>query len=168
MPSYSPTSCPRLSSRTERSSHKYVTSLQAASRTFCVSGRLNHTPSSNFTGATYSTSDQHKDVLVARKQRDHKDICEIFQYLQDYNPFLSEEGALHSIATGVIASDSCNPHEARKVGNAILNKMEGQNAFDFVFRRKDQVERMGLKQVVVDGEKLKVDPQLLFQRLLTV
>ena len=44
--------------------------------------------------------------------------------------------------------------------------MEGQNAFDFVFKRKDQIERMGLKQLVVNGEKLKVDPQLLFQRLL--
>jgi len=37
---------------------------------------------------------------------------------KENNPFLSEEGALHSIATGVIASDSCNPHEARKVGDA--------------------------------------------------
>ena len=67
----------------------------------------------------------------------------------------------------MIASDSCNPHEARKVGDAILNKMERQNAFDFVFRRKDQVERMGLKQVVVDGEKLKVDPQLLSTSLIS-
>ncbi|KAG0713963.1 hypothetical protein GWK47_015044 [Chionoecetes opilio] len=118
------------------------------------------------TGATYSTSDQHKDLFVARKERDHKDTYEIFQYLNDYNPFVSEEGALHSVATGVTASASCNPHEARKVGEAILDKMMGQNAFDFVFRRKEQIERMGLKQLVVDGEKLKIDPQLLFQRLL--
>jgi len=54
---------------------------------------------------------------------------------------LSEEGALHSIATGVIASDLCNPYEPRNVGDAILTKMDGQNAFDFVFRRKDQVEK---------------------------
>ena len=118
------------------------------------------------TGATYSTCDQHKDLFVARKERDHKDTYEIFQYLNDYNPFVSEEGGLHSVATGVTASASCNPHEARKVGEAILDKMEGQNAFDFVFRRKEQIERMGMKQLVVDGEKLKVDPQLLFQRLL--
>ncbi|KAJ8049891.1 hypothetical protein HOLleu_02834 [Holothuria leucospilota] len=117
-------------------------------------------------GATYSTSDQHKDLFLARKERDHKDTYEIFQYLNDYSPFVSEEGALRSVATGVTASASCNPHEARKVGEAILDKMMGQNAFDFVFRRKEQIERMGLKQVVVDGEKLKIDPQLLFQRLL--
>ena len=41
-----------------------------------------------------------------------------------------------------------------------------KNAFYFVFRRKDQIERMRLKQLVVDGKQLKVDPQLLFQRLL--
>ena len=97
------------------------------------------------TGATYSTSDQHKDLFVARKERDHKDTYEIFQYLNDYNPFVSEEGALHSVATDVTASASCNPHEARKVGEAILDKMMGQNAFDFVFRRKEHIERMGLK-----------------------
>ena len=106
------------------------------------------------TGARYS------------KQRDHKDSYEIFQYLNDYNPFMSEEGALHSIATGIAASDSCNSHEAMKVGEAILDKMEGQNSSDFVFRRMDQIEWMGLKQLIVDGKKLKVNPQLLFQRLL--
>ena len=41
-----------------------------------------------------------------------------------------------------------------------------KNAFYFVLRRKDQIERMRLKQLVVDGKKLKVDHQLLFQRLL--
>lgn len=65
------------------------------------------------TGATYSTSDQHKYLFVARKERDHKDTCEIFQYLNDYNPFVSE-GALHSVATGVTASASCNPQKQGK------------------------------------------------------
>ena len=92
------------------------------------------------TGARYS------------KERDHKDSYEIFQYLNDYNPFVSEEGALHSVATGMAASASCNSHKAMKVGEAILDKMEGQNASDFVFRRMDQIERMGLKQLVVDGK----------------
>ena len=41
-----------------------------------------------------------------------------------------------------------------------------KNAFYFVFRRKDQIERMGLKELIVDDKKLKVDHQLLFQRLL--
>ena len=48
------------------------------------------------------------------------DIYEIFQYLNDYNSFVSEEGALYSVATGMTASASCNPHEARKVREAIL------------------------------------------------
>ena len=63
-------------------------------------------------------------MFVVRKERDEKDTYEIFQYLNDYNPFMSEEGALHSVATGVTASASCNPHESRKVGEAILDKME--------------------------------------------
>ncbi|PIK43835.1 hypothetical protein BSL78_19308 [Apostichopus japonicus] len=114
------------------------------------------------TGATYSTSGQHKDLFVARKERDHKDTYEIFQYLNDYNPFVSEEGALHSVATDMTASASCNPHEARK-SEKLSWTNDGTKAFDFVFRRKEQIERMGLKQLVVDGEKLKIDLSFSFR-----
>ena len=45
--------------------------------------------------------------------------------------------------------------------------MEGSNAFDFSFRKKDQVESLGAK-ITISAEKEPFDPQLLFQRLLII
>ena len=44
--------------------------------------------------------------------------------------------------------------------------MEEQNAFEFVFIRKDQIEKIRVKELVMDAKKVTVDPQLLFQRQL--
>lgn len=45
--------------------------------------------------------------------------------------------------------------------------MEGQNAFEFSFRKKDQIETLRQK-TLVNGEKVALDPQLLFQRLIII
>jgi len=119
------------------------------------------------TGKQFSTSEQHKDMTDARRTRDNKDAEEIFEILQDHNPFEAKE-ELHNIATGVTGVESANPHKAVEVGMGILNRMEGQNAFQFTFRKKDQVETLGLKVLSSNGETLSVDPQLLFQRLLII
>ena len=121
----------------------------------------------DLTEANFVTSEQHKDMSEARKARDHKDTLKILEYFQDYSPF-PQSDELHNIATGITADSACNQHMAEDVGNAILKTLEGQDAFQFSFRRKDQVVRMGQKVVSVDGDKVVVDPQLLFQRLLIV
>ena len=118
------------------------------------------------TGAQYNTSDQHKDLTKARKERDHMDRLNILEYFQDYNPFAPSE--LHSIATGFTATGACNQHLADEVGRAILTKMEDHNAYEYTFQRKDQINRMGLKSIDVDGVKVTVDPQVIFQRFLIV
>ena len=69
-------------------------------------------------------------------------------------------------ATEATANASCNQHEAEKVEQKILEKMEEQNAFEFVFRRKDQIEKIRVKELVMDAKKVTEDQQLLFQRLL--
>ena len=47
----------------------------------------------------------------------------------------------------------------------IVQKMEGSNAFDFSFKKKDQVESLGAK-ITISAKKVPIDPQLLFHRLL--
>ena len=42
---------------------------------------------------------------------------------------------------------SANPHLLYEVGMNIVQKMEGSNAFDFSFRKKDQVESLGAEAV---------------------
>ncbi|KAG1689105.1 hypothetical protein GQR58_007844 [Nymphon striatum] len=121
----------------------------------------------DLTEANFVTSEQHKDMSEARKARDHKDTLKILEYFQDYSPF-PQSDELYNIATGFTADSACNQHMAEDVGNAILKTLEGQDTFQFSFRRKDQVVRMRQKVVSVDGDKVVVDPQLLFQRLLIV
>ena len=43
-----------------------------------------------------------------------------------------------------------------------MRLIRGKNAFDSVFKM-DQIERIGLKQLVVNGEKLKVNPRLFLE-----
>ncbi|KAL5005019.1 hypothetical protein ScPMuIL_018475 [Solemya velum] len=119
-------------------------------------------------GAQFHTSEQHKKMSDARKVKDHQDMCKMWEYFQDYSPFQAFGEQLYNIATGVTASTSCNPHMAEDVGKAILSKMEGQNAFQYSFKKKEQIEPMGQTAVSIGREKVTVDPQLLFHRLLIV
>jgi len=60
-------------------------------------------------------------------------------------------------------------HQAVLVGEAILEKMYGVDAFEFSFSKKDfAVVLDQTRQLNIDGEKVQVDPQLLFQRLLAI
>ncbi|KAK6172757.1 hypothetical protein SNE40_016353 [Patella caerulea] len=122
----------------------------------------------DLTEANYVTSDQHKDSTMTRKTRDNRDNLALLGFLQDRNPF-THKSSPRNIATGVAADVSVNVHNALEVGNNIIKSMEGKNALDYVFKKKSQVVTMGHKiSAKVDGESIQVDPQLLFQRLLTV
>ncbi len=118
------------------------------------------------TEADYVTSDQHKDTTPARQSRDDEDTRSLLDYLQHRSPF--ERDSLQSITTGVTAESSVNADQAKEVGCKILQSMAGKNVIDFTFRKKDTVVTMVSKSCAkVDDQSLQVDPQLLFQRLLT-
>ena len=47
--------------------------------------------------------------------------------------------------------------------------MDGKTPAEYAFKRKNQVVTLGIKSSVkIDGEQIQMDPQLLFQRLITV
>lgn len=82
------------------------------------------------------------------------------------NPF-ERDHSLQSIASGMTANDT-NPDKALEIGEKILKSMEGCNALEYTFKKKDKVTTMNTQiHAKVDGEAITVDPQLLFQRLLT-
>ena len=122
----------------------------------------------DFTGVAYETSDQHKDLSKAKQQRDQIDTEKILNFLVSKNPFDEHELKLRSIASGITASKNVNVDIANDVGTSILNSMVGHNVFDFTFKRKYQAVPLNVSLVEVDGDMLQVDPQLLFQHLLTV
>ena len=116
------------------------------------------------TGKHFHTSEQHKEMTEARRERDRKDTEKVLAFFKDYDPF-QESNELRNIANGVTGPASANPHLLYEVGMNIVQKTEGSNAFDFSFRKKDQVESLGAN-VTISAEKEPFDPQLLFQRLL--
>ena len=122
----------------------------------------------DFTGTKYQTSDQHKDNVQARITRDHSDGLKILQYLQERDPFTAEENLIN-LATGEVADESVNVHQAFEIGEKLIRGMSNQLVFSFSFRGKDMVLPMKTKSSLsIEGEKIHVDSALLFQRLIVV
>jgi len=120
------------------------------------------------TGMKYTTSEQHKDATQARVARDMKDTQEVLRHIAQRSPF-TDEPSLRNISTGVTASPSVNVHDSQNVGKRILASMEGKTVAEYTFRKKDQAVTMDVKSTIkVRDEPVQVDPQLLFQRLITI
>ena len=121
------------------------------------------------TGVNYNTGEQNKDMTAARQARDWKDTLTVLQYLRERNPF-SSDPSLRSIATGMHVHPSVNVDKAVAVGDLILTSMHGTTPAEYTFRKKNQVVTPGMKSssVKIDGDRIQIDPLLLFQRLTTV
>jgi hypothetical protein len=121
------------------------------------------------TGVYYATSDQHKDVGTTRNSKDSTDTRTIIKFLSERNPFDEAVQDLRNIETGVFAELNVNTDKAKDVGSSVLKDMKDKNVDVYTFRRADQVVRMNVKSTLkVDDELIEFDPQLLFQRLITV
>lgn len=123
----------------------------------------------DLTGVRYHTSEQHRETTRSRQERDIKDTSEILSFLTVHDPF-SSDPTLHSIFSGVVASDKVNVDDAKSTGDAIITSMAGQSVHDFVFKKANQSVTMGSKIAVSTSseDNIQVDPQLLFQRLCLV
>ena len=107
-------------------------------------------------------------MLLSRVERDNKYARTVFRFLCEHNPF-ERSPELCNIISGITGDSSVNVHQAVLVGEAILEKMYGVDAFEFSFSKKDfAVVLDQTRQLNIDGEKVQVDPQLLFQRLLAI
>ena len=121
-----------------------------------------------FTGHRVESSDQHKESKEARIERDTNDRKVFEEFLQERNPF-TEESSLRNIETGAVADAKVNADDARVIGQNIIEGMEGSNVVNFTFKRAQQAITMGSKSnVKVGGEEISIDPQLLFQGLISV
>ena len=119
------------------------------------------------TGNLYCSSEQHKEITETRMLRDNSDTEAVLQYLISRNPF-SSNCSLHNISNGVTAGTNVNADKAKEVGKGILDSMQGKCVSGHTFKRKDQLVLMDVKNSIsVGSESISVDPQLLFQRLLT-
>ena len=114
------------------------------------------------TGIIYESSEQHKEATPARLEKDFKDASKIMEYVVTRSPF-SEDTDLINIHTG-----SVNVDNSFNVGMEILKSMHGISIYDYSFKKKDKAVTMKVRSTAeLDGEVVHVDPQLLFQRLIT-
>ena len=68
---------------------------------------------------------------------------------------------------GVHANYTVNVDDAKDIGQGILASMTRKFVTEFAFKRSSQAVTLGTKSSVkIDGEKIQVDPQLLFQRII--
>ena len=74
------------------------------------------------------------------------------------------------MVTGVTAAaDTVNAENAAKaVGTAVVNEMVGKNVIEHSFKKKNQIVNMASNNAIkVSHELVNIDPQVLFQRLVT-
>ncbi|XP_041347329.1 uncharacterized protein LOC121367282 [Gigantopelta aegis] len=119
-----------------------------------------------FTDTNFVTSDQHKDMTDARLKRDDKGTKQLLGFIQNRNPF-SPNVSLRNIVSGITADNTVNADDATDDASEDVKSMACCNALDYTLRRKQVDTTCQKLSASVDGEPIHVDPQLLFQRLVT-
>ncbi len=121
-----------------------------------------------FSSVSYSTSDQHKEATSARIERYLKDIMILLSFLRDRNSF-NDDPTLRNIITGVTAENKINAENAKRIGTTTINSMVRKCVIEHSFKKKDQIITMASNNAIkVNQEIILIDPQVLFQRLITV
>ena len=90
-----------------------------------------------FSGVSYETSDQHKDVSAAIQVRDVSDTVDLIDYLNERDPFV-QNGSLFNIANGMTAQERVNVEKAREIGVKMVESMAGKSTDEFTFRKANQ------------------------------
>ena len=123
----------------------------------------------NFSGTNYATSEQHQDASLSRRNRDSHDVKQVVDFLEARSPFEEVDTSLRNIETGVTADKRVNVDMALDIGKSIIHNMVGQPVEEYVHKRKDQaVPLSDGTSVKINDDTVSIDPQLLFQRLITV
>ena len=67
------------------------------------------------------------------------------------------------------AQERVNAERGREIGVKILESMAGKSTDESTFRKANQAVTLGSRSTVkIKGEHVNIDPQLLFQRMVTV
>ena len=95
------------------------------------------------------------------------DTLEVLKYLTPRSPF-GRNSTLHSIASGITAHDTVRYDCAQQVGGKVLEWMVGKTKAQHTFKKKrPSIPLSNSNTINVIDEVIHIDPQLLFQRLVT-
>ena len=119
-------------------------------------------------GFSSGTGDGHRDLASSRIRRDMSDTKKLLQVFVERGPFNKTSEKLVSLSTGLVAEDSVSVDDAKGVGEKILASMVGHSVAEYKFSQKNQVKTLASALHVknASGERIEMDPQCLYQRLL--
>ena len=115
----------------------------------------------------FTRSEQHKEAMPSRMERDRTDMAKLTTKLEKHSPF-SEGKALRNIITGINADTDVNVQDLFSAGKETVTHMEGQVIFSYTYKRKAKVKTLAASRTIKITEDQTIDPALLFQRFLVV
>jgi len=118
-----------------------------------------------------SSSDEvgHVDTSSARLKSDFIYLSRLLAFHRSNNPFDVAHGELHSLYSGVMASDEdkVNCDQAESVGKCIMAGIDNESSTNVVLKKADRAKMLGqVSKIVVADKHLKADSNLLFSRLI--
>ena len=102
----------------------------------------------------------YDEVQISPGHEGHRDAASC---IAERIPFTTYKDLIN-IVTGVHADSSVNVEKVRKLGHSILDSMTGKSTAEYSFNHA--ITFSAKSSIKVDGEKIQVDPQLVFQRLI--
>lgn len=131
-----------------------------------------HEAMTSLTNAKHKTSEQHSELGESRSTRDYSDLNTVQTWFDQHEPFDTNETRLRSLSSGLTASegDGVNCHEVEKVGACIQRKLDDIKIPEASIKRSDQIKSLDslYPGVQIDKQKIRIDPNHLFQRLILV
>ena len=121
----------------------------------------------DFTDTVFTRSEQHKEAMPSRIERDRTDMAKLATKLKKHSPF-SEGKALQNIITGINADTDVNVQDLFGAGKETVTHMEGQAIFSYTYKQKAKVKTLAASRTINITEDQTIDPALLFQRFLVV
>jgi hypothetical protein len=121
-------------------------------------------------GVDTNAEDGHRDLAASQIKRDMSDIQKLLQVFVERGPYEKTTKNLVSLSTGLVAEESVNASDAKNVGEKILASMVGKSVAEYKFSQKNQIKTLAsaLYVKVSTGEKIEMDPQRLYQRLVVM
>ena len=86
----------------------------------------------DFTDTVFTRSEQHKEAMLSRMERDRTDMAKLATKLEKHYPF-SEGKALWNITTGINANTDVNVQDLFSAGKETVTHMEAQAIFSYTY-----------------------------------
>jgi hypothetical protein len=128
-----------------------------------------HLAMSNLTDL-HEVNQDHVDIGYSRASRDCSDMQKFIEWLESNDPFSLHDGKLHSLSSGLVASDSdgVTADTAEEIGAAIQQKINGLKFYEIKMKKSEQVKTLAQIEASTSVQKAK-EHQMnssLFHRLL--